>query len=263
DYAAVDISTDGGETWTNLLTWTTDHSPIGPGELVTIDLTPYIGNIVIIRWHYFGIWAWWFEIDNVKITAELQTPHITSSTTIYVNSTDAGLCPVGSVHLHVEVYNASSEQLIYDEWDNVSGSATILSEGFETSVPPPGWTEVIVNDLGTDPDWSWVSSGTLPTCTPHSGSYMAKFNSWNCITTSSARLYTGMLDFSSYSDVVLNFWMYHDTGFSGAGDRIVIQYSLDNSTWNDITTIYRYDGSTGWKQHAVDLSPYVGRESQA
>ena len=29
-------------------------------------------------------------------------------------------------------------------------------DGFEVSVPPPGWTETIVYDPGTDPDWSQV-----------------------------------------------------------------------------------------------------------
>ncbi len=32
DYADVDVSIDGGTTWTNLLHWDADHSPNGPGE---------------------------------------------------------------------------------------------------------------------------------------------------------------------------------------------------------------------------------------
>lgn len=72
DYADVDISTDGGATWINLLHWAEDHDAYGPGEEVTIDLTPYVGNSnVIIRWHYYAPgWDWWYEIDQVRITAE-------------------------------------------------------------------------------------------------------------------------------------------------------------------------------------------------
>ena len=42
-------------------------------------------------------------------------------------------------------------------------SAPTPLEGFETSVPPPGWTETIVVDPGTDPDWTRESAGTYPT----------------------------------------------------------------------------------------------------
>ena len=70
DYADVDISTNGGTTWTNLLHWAEDHDDHGPGEEVTIDLTPYVGNSnVIVRWHYYAPgWDWYYEIDNVTIT---------------------------------------------------------------------------------------------------------------------------------------------------------------------------------------------------
>ncbi|MBC7081431.1 MAG: right-handed parallel beta-helix repeat-containing protein [Thermoplasmatales archaeon] len=73
-------------------------------------------------------------VDNTPpvTTKEFEGPkysdHITSQTTIWVNSTDDGLCPVGSVHLNVKVYNATGEipQLIYNLWDNVtSGTASI------------------------------------------------------------------------------------------------------------------------------------------
>jgi hypothetical protein len=71
DYADVDISTDGGITWTNLLRWAgSDHDRIGPGEAVTIDLTPYTGSIfTVIRFHYYAPeWDWWWMIDQVKVT---------------------------------------------------------------------------------------------------------------------------------------------------------------------------------------------------
>jgi len=66
DVATVDISTNGGSTWTNLLTWSEDHW--GP-LTVQIDLTPYVGSAtVIIRFHYVGAYDWWWEIDDVVIT---------------------------------------------------------------------------------------------------------------------------------------------------------------------------------------------------
>jgi hypothetical protein len=68
--ADVDISTNGGSSWTNLLHWNSDHSPYGPGEAVTLDLSPYVGNAnCIVRFHYDsnGNWAWWWEVDDVRI----------------------------------------------------------------------------------------------------------------------------------------------------------------------------------------------------
>jgi hypothetical protein len=69
DLAMVDISTDGGTTWTNLLTWDEDHDASGPGEEVMIDLSPYCGNAdVQIKFHYVAPgWDWWWEVDQVKV----------------------------------------------------------------------------------------------------------------------------------------------------------------------------------------------------
>jgi len=69
DYANVDISVDGGATWTTLLHWAEDHSPNGPGEAVTLDLTPYTGySNVLIRFHYYAPgWDWWWEVDQVQV----------------------------------------------------------------------------------------------------------------------------------------------------------------------------------------------------
>ncbi|MEJ2653506.1 MAG: hypothetical protein P8173_17485 [Gammaproteobacteria bacterium] len=68
DYAYVDISTDGGITWTNLLTWNEDHSVAGT---INIDLTPYVGSAnTVIRFHYDAPgYYWWWQLDDVKIIA--------------------------------------------------------------------------------------------------------------------------------------------------------------------------------------------------
>ena len=142
------------------------------------------------------------------------------------------------------------------------GSAAILSEGFETSVPPTGWTEEIVNDPGADPDWSQVASGSYPTCSPHEGSYMAKFNSYNCPSDASARLYTSEMSFSGLSGVEVKFWMYHDDGYSAKNERITVQGSTDGSTWTDLATFNRYNAAGDfWGEHTVDLSAYNNENS--
>ncbi len=142
--------------------------------------------------------------------------------------------------------------------------ATYFQESFDGALfPPAGWTEVIVNDPGTDPDWSQVASGTYPTIAPYSGPAMAKFNSYNCPNLASARLSTPVLDMTSVVGPSLHFWMSHDTGYTTNADRITVQISTDGgTTWPvDAGTFNRYDATCTtpcWREHIVDLTPFVG-----
>jgi hypothetical protein len=56
--------------------------------------------------------------------------------------------------------------------------------------------------------------------------------------------------------------MYHDTGYSTDADRVQVQAGT-GATWTNVgTAINRYDGSTGWKQHTIDLTAYKGQTIQ-
>jgi len=76
DTLDLDISTDGGSGWFNLLRWDEDHGLMwgAPGELVTIDLSGYLQPNVMLRWRYYDrsreAWDWYAQIDNVAITAD-------------------------------------------------------------------------------------------------------------------------------------------------------------------------------------------------
>ncbi len=108
-----------------------------------------------------------------------------------------------------------------------------------------------------------MTSGTLPTASPHGGSYLAKFNSYDSASGSQTRVYqtTGFAIPSSATTATLTFWMYHDTGYSTAADRVQVQAST--GTWANVgTAVNRYDGSTGWKQHTIDLTAYKGTTVQ-
>lgn len=146
--------------------------------------------------------------------------------------------------------------------------AILLLESFtDVTFPPAGWTEAIINDPGTDPDWSRVTTGTSPTIAPHTAPAMARFNSLSCPDTASARLSTPMIDFSTVVAPSLTFWMSHDAGDSANPlDKISIEVSTDGGgTWAvDVATFYRYDAACTtacWQEHTVDLSAYVGPNS--
>jgi parallel beta-helix repeat protein len=75
DFLDVDVSTDGGGSWTTHLSWNEDHGGFRgpPSEHVNIDLSTYAGlPSVIVRWHYYdpltNDFDWYAEIDNVAIS---------------------------------------------------------------------------------------------------------------------------------------------------------------------------------------------------
>lgn len=67
DYADVDVSTDAGSTWTTVQHWTASAR----GPRLYDGVIPGDGqNDVKVRWHYGNAnWAWWWEVDNVQVTA--------------------------------------------------------------------------------------------------------------------------------------------------------------------------------------------------
>ena len=67
EVAAVDVSADGGATWTNLFTWNIDQ--LGPATY-SADLTGLLGGSTQaqIRWQYVAPgWDWWWEVDDVRL----------------------------------------------------------------------------------------------------------------------------------------------------------------------------------------------------
>jgi hypothetical protein len=138
-------------------------------------------------------------------------------------------------------------------------------DGFEASVPPPGWTVMMLADPGTDPTWTQVSTGGSPDCSPHGGGFMAKYNSFSAADGAELRLQSRALNFQAggVATPQISLWMIHDTGYNTyLQEGIRIQYSTDGQTWSDIgDPIYRYDAAfttPGWVQHTVILGALSG-----
>lgn len=79
DYLDLDISADGGATWTTLLSWNEDHGGFRrtPGAAVSIDLSPFAGMSGLkLRWHYYDPTTsdndWYAQVDNAALNC---TPH--------------------------------------------------------------------------------------------------------------------------------------------------------------------------------------------
>lgn len=68
--ADVDVSTDGGTNWTNVLTYQ-NQDTAGPHH-EDLDISSIAGNKsnVRVRFHYYNaVYEWWWQVDNVKIGA--------------------------------------------------------------------------------------------------------------------------------------------------------------------------------------------------
>src|ERR1700722_12991563 len=77
----------------------------------------------------------------------------------------------------------------------VSFAQVTFTEGFENAAfPPAGWT---LSTTGGAPLWSRRPTGTFPTCTPHTGSDMARFNSHTASAGREQALITPVIDYSS------------------------------------------------------------------
>jgi hypothetical protein len=138
-------------------------------------------------------------------------------------------------------------------------SSTLFSNGFDSGT---GWATAQVS--GTAGAWTIVTSGTHPVIAVHGGSGMARFNSYDSASGSQTRIYqtTGFAIPGTATTATLKFWVYHDTGYSADADRVQVQAST-TGTWANVgTAINRYDGTTGWKQHTIDLTAYKGTTVQ-
>lgn len=137
--------------------------------------------------------------------------------------------------------------------------------GFEGPVmfPPHYWSQEQPIPMSTAL-WSLSDgTGTQPAgVTPHSGEYMAQYNSWNAtIPQEQARLRTGQLNFEGYDNLyMLHFWMYHDDNLPAADDKLKIQVSTDGASWSSTLTFYRYSPTNEWKKHSVYLNELAGEE---
>lgn len=69
DDGYVDVSVDGGTTWTNVLHYE-KQDYYGP-RTETVDLSAYVGETTVtLRFHYVAPdWDWWWQVDDVVVSA--------------------------------------------------------------------------------------------------------------------------------------------------------------------------------------------------
>ena len=101
----------------------------------------------------------------------------------------------------------------------VGGMQLPFTEGFEgTTFAPDCWVNMKTGGSGTG-TWNRATAGTYPTCSPYSGSAMARYNSYNYAAGTTGILASRSFDLQGDDDV-FSFWMYRDNGYLNNLDRI-------------------------------------------
>jgi len=199
DFLDLDISADGGATWTTLLSWNEDHGSFRntPGEAVSIDLSPFAGMSGLqLRWHYYdprtgNDYDWYAQIDEAGLSC---VPHPIID--VDPDSLSSSQVPAQVVTQLLTIANLGNGDLEWTINEDVAATivqppapsapdartapeqagyssalyaprpdAILFDEGFEDgAVPPAGWTHVANN-----PNQTWK----LYTTRPHTGAYAA------------------------------------------------------------------------------------------
>jgi uncharacterized repeat protein (TIGR01451 family) len=227
--AWLDVSTDGGGTWTNLYYQTTDDPSMTTGVRRDIDLSAYAGQTIRLRWHYDdeGDWAWWWQIDDVMVTA-MDCPVIT--------------------------YDPVADEVVYNgELPLGTAFTPPQVEGFEELAwPPMGW-EIDNVSTGGVGGWYHITNAVLAGSV-HSGTYAA----WANYTEPDIRLYSPWLDVTA-GDSDLTFWGYANTDSPNAEMSLYAHDEDGNATkvWSMFDETW--GGAFAYRQATVDLSVFVGQ----
>lgn len=172
DFLDLDVSTDGGASWTNLLRWNEDHggfrSP--PGVDVAVDLSPYAGmSDVRVRWHYYdpGVneWDWYAQIDDAGLACA-NNPVVD----VEPDSLTSNLVTDTVESLELAIGNPGSADL---EWTIAEGTCAAPEDYAWLSAEPAGGTTI--PGASASVDVSFDSTG-LPTPSSHSGTLCISSN---------------------------------------------------------------------------------------
>ncbi len=145
------------------------------------------------------------------------------------------------------------------EWSSLASFATAcelyavpFAESFDgEQFAPVCWTNE--KTAGTAAGlWNRDTAGTSPTCVPHSGAAMARFNCYSYSTGTAGILVTPAFDVE-VNTVGVNFWMYRDNGYLTNTDRVNVYYNTEAGLTGAVLV--------GTVNRSIDLEPVVDTTS--
>lgn len=238
-------------------------SNIGPAAGSTISFNLGTDSEVILYGFVNGSNAPTVGLSGVSVTAGA-----------YTETTDASgyysmIIPSGTYTITAAKagYNPSIQTnvLLADILCEVNFTLTqsnfIVNESFDSTVfPPIGWSTISVNGNYI---WERVTSGTHPTCAPHSGLGFAKYNSYDAQIGQGANLVTPSFSVTPGQLYSVSFWMYRDTGSPSNADKLRL-YSNGSpnttnatliATINRLTTQSPVETTSGWHHYTYEFTP--------
>ena len=133
----------------------------------------------------------------------------------------------------------------------------ILNEDFNSGGLPPGWS--VVDNAGSGAVWTFDNPGSRPNSTGGSGLFAIADSDEAYIKAMNTDLRTPLLDFSGYSDLILEFkydWYVYETEIAD----VDISTNGSSGPW---TNLWRksVDSERGPKTARIDLSAYGGQNN--
>lgn len=177
----------------------------------------------------------------------------------------SGLTPATVYDFYVKAVcsgtDSSSYSAVKGTFTTQCANVTVFpyTQSFDgTTFAPICWGNI--KTAGTGALWQRSTSGSFPTCAPHTGAGMAYFNSFSASGTI-VELSTSALDIPN-DNYRVSFWMYRDDGYATYYDSLAVYYSISNTTVG-ATKLIRVNrsrsyapvetGANGWYKYTVNL----------
>lgn len=136
------------------------------------------------------------------------------------------------------------------------GAQVVYSNNFDISL---GGTVAHPTGTSTNAGWTRVTTGTYPTCTPFSGTGMARFNSYNINVNNAYSLTFPEITFAG-ANYRVKFNMYRDGGYAAEADNVKVYYKQTlTDTGVLLGTVNRSKllaptvENEGWYEYGLDI----------
>ena len=131
-----------------------------------------------------------------------------------------------------------------------------FADSFAGATISDQWTLTTTN---TSYPWTAVSSGSSPSASPYDADGgMLMYKSYSAQAGNEVTMTTPPLNIASSANPVVEFWMYHDSGYLAKEDKVNVLISCDGGEFQllDGADILRYSAETGWTKHSFSLVGY-------
>ncbi|MDD5977262.1 MAG: fibronectin type III domain-containing protein [Bacteroidales bacterium] len=126
------------------------------------------------------------------------------------------------------------------------------TEGFESGLDC--WDVTYTSTNTNTYQWTAVTTGTSPTCTPHGGANMAKYQSFNASAGSTSTMISPLMDFPQ--NMTMKFWMYRTTSYASNNDHVEVYVnSLPTTEGATLLTTVQLNGpAAAWEEQEVQIT---------